>query len=88
MTRLTNFVILSYSLLDDDDNLFTARGKKPCFSWLLPCKQHLFTVFFFCVISTPHFFSVMLLSSMIKTIIIILYTPSFRYQHYRHNEWV
>ena len=43
MTRLTNFVILSYSLLDDDDNLFTARGKKPCFSWLLPCKQHLFT---------------------------------------------
>lgn len=26
MTRLTNFVILSYSLLDDDDNLFTARG--------------------------------------------------------------
>ena len=87
MTRLTNFVILSYSLLDDDDNLFTARGKKPCFRWLLPCKQHLFTVFF-CVISTPHFFSVMLLFSMIKTMIIILYTPSFRYQHYCHNEWV
>ena len=49
MTRLTNFVILSYSLLDDDDNLFTARGKKPCFRWLLPCKQHLFTGFFVCV---------------------------------------
>ena len=45
MTRLTNSVILSYSLLDDDDNLFTARGKKPCFRWLLPCKQHLFTAF-------------------------------------------
>lgn len=26
MTRLTNFVILSYSLLDDNDNLLNARG--------------------------------------------------------------
>ncbi|KAJ7382866.1 hypothetical protein OS493_032235 [Desmophyllum pertusum] len=28
MTRLTNYVILSYSLLDDNDDLFCARGKE------------------------------------------------------------
>lgn len=56
MTRLTNFVILSYSLLDDDDNLFTARGKKPCFRSLWPCKQHLCTVFFLCHIHSTLLF--------------------------------